>query len=59
MEVKDSGIGMSEDEIERAFEKFYQVDAGRARSMGGLGLGIPIANGFTTAMGGVLSIERI
>ncbi|WP_051151009.1 response regulator [Butyrivibrio sp. VCB2006] len=57
MEVKDSGIGMSEDEIENAYEKFYQVDSGRSRSMGGLGLGIPIANGFTAAMDGVLSIE--
>ncbi len=57
LEVKDTGIGMSAEEIERAYEKFYQSDSGRTRTAGGLGLGIPIVNGFTKAMDGVLAIE--
>ncbi len=57
LEVKDTGIGMSEIEIEHAYEKFYQSDSGKTRTAGGLGLGIPIISGFTRAMDGVLAIE--
>lgn len=57
LEVKDTGIGMSETEIEHAYEKFYQSDSGKTRTAGGLGLGIPIISGFTRAMDGVLAIE--
>ena len=57
LEVTDTGVGMSDAEIERAYEKFYQSDSGKTRTAGGLGLGIPIVNGFTKAMGGVIAIE--
>lgn len=57
IEVKDTGIGMEDDVVENAYEKFYQVDSGRTRTMGGLGLGLAIVNGFVTEMGGVMSIE--
>ncbi len=57
MEVLDTGSGMTEDEIEHAYEKFYQSDSGRSRSEGGLGLGIPIVSGFVNSMGGVMSIK--
>ena len=57
LEVKDTGIGMTETEIEHAYEKFYQSDSGKTRTAGGLGLGIPIISGFTRAMDGVLAIE--
>ncbi|MCR4793404.1 MAG: response regulator [Lachnospiraceae bacterium] len=57
LEVVDTGVGMSDLEIERAYEKFYQSDSGKTRTAGGLGLGIPIVNGFTRAMGGVFAIE--
>ena len=56
IEVVDTGVGMSEDEIEHIYEKFYQADSGRTRNVGGLGLGLPIVSGFTKAMGGVLTI---
>ena len=59
IEVKDTGIGMTENEIEHIYEKFYQTDSGRSRMVGGLGLGIPIVNSFTRAMGGFLTIESI
>ncbi len=57
IEVRDTGVGMSEDELDNVYEKFYQADSGRARTKGGLGLGIPIVNGFVKSMGGVLTIE--
>ncbi len=57
IEVTDTGIGMAEDEIDRICDKFYQSESNAATSVGGLGLGIPIVNGFTAAMGGFLSIE--
>ena len=57
IEIKDTGIGMTEEEVDNIYEKFYQVDSGMTRIMGGLGLGIPIVNGLTKAMGGVLTIN--
>ena len=57
LEVVDTGTGMTAEEIESAYEKFYQSDSGKTRTAGGLGLGIPIVNGFTKAMDGVLAIE--
>ncbi|MBR6148696.1 MAG: response regulator [Lachnospiraceae bacterium] len=57
LEVKDTGIGMDDDEIDHIYDKFYQSDSNNVRVVGGLGLGIPIVNGFTKAMGGVIVIE--
>ncbi|MBQ4311240.1 MAG: response regulator [Oscillospiraceae bacterium] len=57
IEVKDTGIGMSVEEIERITERFYQVNSGRTRSSGGLGLGMSIVSGFTSALGGFMVIE--
>ncbi|MBO4338036.1 MAG: response regulator, partial [Lachnospiraceae bacterium] len=57
IEVTDTGIGMTEEEIEHIYDKFYQSDSGRSRMAGGLGLGIPIVNGFVRSMGGMLTIE--
>ena len=56
IEVIDTGIGMTEGEIEHIYDKFYQTNSGRSRMVGGLGLGIPIVNSFTRAMGGFLDI---
>ncbi len=57
IEVVDTGIGMNEDGVSKAYEKFYQTDSGITRAKGGLGLGLSVVNGFTSAMGGVLSID--
>ena len=56
IEVEDTGVGISDEDIENIFGKFYQTDGGRTRQTGGLGLGIPIVDGFVKAMGGFLSI---
>ena len=57
IEVKDTGIGLSEEEIGQIFDKFYQSDAGRTRNAGGLGLGLSIVSGFIKAMGGFLAFD--
>ena len=57
VEVTDTGAGMDESELERVLERFYQADAGKTVSAGGLGLGLPIANGFVAALGGFLMLD--
>ena len=57
IEVTDTGIGMSETELEQVFRRFYQADSGKAVRTGGLGLGLPIACGFVRALGGFLMID--
>jgi signal transduction histidine kinase len=55
--VRDTGIGIPADEIERVFEPFGQVDSSLARSFEGTGLGLPIARALMTMHGGSLELE--
>ncbi len=57
IDVIDTGKGMTNEEMERAFEKFYQGDSGRSRIGGGLGLGLGIVSGFVSVLGGFLTID--
>ncbi len=52
IDIYDTGIGMTETQIEQMCDDFYQVDSGSSRFAGGLGLGLPIARGLLDAMGG-------
>jgi len=57
VQVRDSGIGMSADEIEVALTPFGQVDSRTARRHKGTGLGLPISKSFMVAHGGDLRVE--
>ncbi|MBF0391839.1 MAG: PAS domain S-box protein [Alphaproteobacteria bacterium] len=54
--VKDTGIGMSEDDIPRALERFGQVDASLTRRYEGTGLGLPISKTLIELHGGTLRL---
>jgi signal transduction histidine kinase len=55
--VKDEGIGMSKDEMNKIFERFRQADERSTRQYGGLGLGLTVAQQFTDLMGGKIWAE--
>ncbi|MCL2048902.1 MAG: ATP-binding protein, partial [Defluviitaleaceae bacterium] len=58
-EVRDSGIGMSREQIERIFEPFTQADSSTTRNYGGTGLGLAISKNILGLMGSTLSVESL
>ena len=56
-EVKDSGIGMTPEQIEKIFNPFIQAESGTTRKYGGTGLGLTITNYLVEMMGGKLTVE--
>ncbi len=57
IDVIDTGIGMSDDQVERIFEPFVQADTSTTRQFGGTGLGLTISHRFAKLLGGNLSVE--
>ncbi|MCL2662843.1 MAG: PAS domain-containing protein [Oscillospiraceae bacterium] len=57
VEVKDTGIGMTSEQIEKIFSPFVQAEAGANRQYGGTGLGLPIAKNLLSMMGSTLCVD--
>lgn len=57
VDVADDGPGMSPDQAQRVFERFYRADAARNRSSGGTGLGLAIVAGLVSAHGGTVGLR--
>jgi len=55
--VRDSGIGIPRDRLDRLFKSFSQVDASTTRKFGGTGLGVAISQRIVELMGGTIGVE--
>ena len=55
-EIKDSGIGMTAEQINKVFDPFVQADSSTTRNYGGTGLGLPITKNIVELMGGKLVV---
>jgi signal transduction histidine kinase len=55
--ISDTGIGISEEDLARVFERFYKADKSRQRSIGGSGLGLSIAKKIVEIHKGEISLQ--
>jgi two-component system sensor histidine kinase BarA len=54
--VEDSGVGIPQDQFDKIFESFYQVDSSSTREFGGAGLGLAIVKSFVEGHGGMVRV---
>lgn len=55
--IEDTGVGISEDDRKRIFERFYRVSQSRQRNTGGSGLGLSIVQHYAEILGGVVNLS--
>jgi len=56
-EIKDSGIGIAHEKLQKIFDPFVQAESGTTRLFGGSGLGLPITKNIIEMMGGELNVD--
>ncbi|RQW05904.1 MAG: PAS domain S-box protein [Calditrichaeota bacterium] len=57
IEVKDNGVGMEREQLERIFERFYRINRQQSKNKGGTGLGLSIVKHIALAHNGNVSVE--
>lgn len=57
IDIYDTGIGMTDEQLAKMYDEFYQADSESRRFSGGLGLGLPIARGILNSMGGFIHFD--
>ena len=57
--IADSGIGMSEEQLAKLFQRFQQADSSTTRMFGGTGLGLSLTKAFTDMLGGDVEVDSV